>query len=252
MTEQLFLHFLNTNKQYQVTSQEAVIAGRANICNLQLGEYLNGPVTTISSRHFKIFHSANRGFLIADLYSTNGTQLNGETLPPEEPRLLRNKDLVRLSKNNNYLIEIRTDHGDGFGEDVTDAITQALIRKEEAKALAKASNTTNKMSRPDIIDEPSGLFFNKPHFFIDEKKIPQTHLTETEYNLLKYLYDHSERVCSYSELSDHVWGWAEKSAIAQAIKKLRQKLDAIVPDAGRYHIQTKRGRGYLCTRKRSE
>ncbi len=95
MSKKLFFYFPTTKQQYEITSTTELVSGRAATCGLALGKYLgNGGINTISSRHFKVYYENEIGFLIVDLFSTNGTQINGEALLPNQPKLLRNGDVI--------------------------------------------------------------------------------------------------------------------------------------------------------------
>jgi len=238
----LILLFHRTNKQYEIDATQTILAGRSNQCNLVLPHYLAGPVNTISSNHFKIYYEGDKGFFLVDLYSTNGTQINnGDNLPPNKPTFLRHGDHITLSRQEALQITVLLDRGDAG----TDTIGEDLINFELAKAQSGKFLNLSQIRKTEQI-MMVGLHFDDQSFFINGQPIPETHLTEIEYDLLKYLYRNAGRVCTYAELSEHVWGWAEKVTIAQAVKKLRQKLNVLVDTAGKRHIQTKRGVGYIC------
>lgn len=55
-------------------------------------------VLGVSRRHAKIVWSDNKSLNLLDLDSANGTYLNGSRLIPNQPRILRNGDQIRLGK----------------------------------------------------------------------------------------------------------------------------------------------------------
>ena len=59
------------------------------------GVYDNAPIDGVSRRHATISYRDNWLILI-DHNSTNGTFLNGHRLVPEQPRVIRDKDTIRV------------------------------------------------------------------------------------------------------------------------------------------------------------
>lgn len=102
---------------------------------------------------------------------------------------------------------------------------------------------------------PHGVYFRESdaQFFIDGQPIPPSYLSDVEHRLLKYLYENSNRVCSYHHIAKQVWcGWIKKNTISQRIYLLRKKLKKIRSGASESYIQTCRGhiQGYMLTKKR--
>ncbi len=242
MTQKLKLHFVPTNKQYEIVPGRAIIAGRAESCDLPLGQFFGVPVNIISSKHFKIYHETGRGFFLQDLYSTNGTQVNdGPMLAPETSLFLRHNDHIRLARRPEFEMVVLIEQGETGTDTMDEQAIQAAGLKLQSGLFLDLSEIEQRVQETRI-----GLYFDDNQFFLNGQLIPETMLTEIEQILLIYLYRHAGRVCTYSELSEKVWGFAEKASIAQAVKKLREKLDTLAPDAGQNHILTKRGFGYMC------
>ena len=68
-------------------------------------------------------------------------------------------------------------------------------------------------------------------------------LTYQEFELLRYLADHRDRVVSFDVLSGHLWGSTgpkETRRLNVLVCRLRTKLRSSDP----YHLETVRGRGY--------
>ncbi|MFA0733244.1 MAG: hypothetical protein LKKZDAJK_001686 [Candidatus Fervidibacter sp.] len=49
----------------------------------------------VSRRHCRLFHQGEQ-FFVEDLGSTNGTKLNGQALPPNQPRPIKDGDILEL------------------------------------------------------------------------------------------------------------------------------------------------------------
>lgn len=71
--------------------QEEILLGRDPSCDVVL------PDLSISERHCVIARGA-QGFKVSDLESTNGTLLNGLTLPPPASRQLCDDDLLTVGR----------------------------------------------------------------------------------------------------------------------------------------------------------
>lgn len=72
-------------------------------------------------------------------------------------------------------------------------------------------------------------------------------LSSLELRLLEYLREHSDRVVSLEELLSQVWGvpvddGASTRRVQEAVRRLRLRLESLVPPIGR--IENERGRGY--------
>jgi len=57
-----------------------------------------GETQGVSRRHAKITRREDNALHLVDLKSANGTYLNGQKLIPEQPRIVRNGDEIRLGK----------------------------------------------------------------------------------------------------------------------------------------------------------
>ena len=226
MGQTLFLHFPKNDNR--ITIVENSIAGRDHRrCNLLLPDYLQGPIQTISGRHFKISRREAGDFVLIDLGSSNGTQLNGESLEPYAERILRDGDIIKLAKNDDFLIQVLIE-----------------LEPDDFQRYAETVATLEIVSQVNT----AGLRWDqaRQQFFVDGILIPDKYLSEVEMELLSHLYQHQDEVCSYSSISDHVWGYPMlKNTISQTVRGLRQKLNGISPSSGE-HIQNVRGYGYKC------
>lgn len=210
--------------------KEELMAGLAEICDLNLSEFFDGSVTTISRLHFKIYETPD-GFVLIDLRSRNGTKLNDDMLASGEPYFLRDNDIITLAKNKKFKIKV-----DLMNYPATDFVGEP--------------SPYQKGPIPEF-----GLYFDEERsgFVVDGLLMPATHLTELENNLLHYLYKNAERVCSHNEIAKNVWGFVStNNTITVGISHLRKKLKGISDGAGKRYIKTRTGFGYMLTKKKNQ
>lgn len=225
MASKLTLQFPATQKLIEIDGRRELVAGASVTCDICLPRYFQGRVKLISRQHFKIRPVGNEGFVIVDLGSLNGTSVNGDLLAPNQPRFLRMGDVIKIANQADFIIEVTT--GEGW-------VTEAL---------------TIPVRTPKVSDTATGIAFDREHdrFIVDGRVVPDDHLTRLEYHLLAYFISHAGRTCSFDALAEHVWKEKEEkilnNTIAKAVSKLKQKLDAVAPDAGAY-IRTRRGFGF--------
>ena len=239
------LYFPQSRKTYSIKG--STTAGRdEETCDLCLVRYFNkGDVDYISNQHF-VIDKRGQNFVIKDLDSRNGTELNGGRLLPHEPRVLRNGSQIKLAKDDYFIIEVR--------------MTNPPYDKK-TKERADDPFTEDTDNEGPI---KSGLYFEQKSnsFFVDGKQIPPGHLTVLQEKLLKYLLDNAGRVCSRDELGRKVWGWRfydndndhdndkqHRGVIDKGVSNLRKKLDDISKGSGKRYIDTVHGRGYTCKPK---
>lgn len=88
-----------TRQHLQVELKDHILIGRADAAEdvhpeLDLTEY-DGMEKGVSREHASI-HSSDKGIVLFDLGSTNGTMLNNRRLPPERPVLVKSGDEIRF------------------------------------------------------------------------------------------------------------------------------------------------------------
>lgn len=79
----------NVGQRYELAPNGSMKLGRNETCNIRIQL---GPV---SREHAEIKYDQNQ-YVIRDLTSRNGTYVNENRLPPEEPHMLSNGDVVRV------------------------------------------------------------------------------------------------------------------------------------------------------------
>jgi len=218
MSEQLYLYFRPSD---HIIPLKEVVAGRKKYSHVKLGlsEYFSGDLLLISKRHFAI-HQQNGQFLIEDLRSTNGTEVDGQILVPRQWKKIQNGSEIILAAREHFMIE------------VIDEIRRDEILDGETK-VGKGTKLTASEDRQ--------------HFYLNGKEVK---LTDRQRELMQYLYRNTGRTCSFYEISKKVWfGRASKNVITQTIRKIRKRLDKIDMGAGENHIKGIRGEGYQLIRK---
>ena len=98
MPSEIWLHFPSAGQSRKVYPRQSLVAGISETCDLNLREFFSGELLpTVSRRHFKLFFIDGEGYAISDLYSRNGTKVNGIPLLPGEPWFLHSGDVVTLA-----------------------------------------------------------------------------------------------------------------------------------------------------------
>ncbi len=97
----LVIHIRDVNEPVVLEPSEETLFGRSDdplqpAAGLDLGPY-GGAEHGVSRRHAAIRRGEDTLTLV-DLGSTNGTHLNGQRLIPNQPRVLRDGDEIRLGK----------------------------------------------------------------------------------------------------------------------------------------------------------
>lgn len=219
MSEQLYLHFRHSD---QIIPLEEVVAGRKKYrrVKLDLSEYLGGDMLLISKRHFAI-HEEHGQFFIEDLDSTNGTEVDGQTLVPTQWKKIKEGSEIVLAAREQFTIE------------VIDEITKDEILIEAPTKIGKGTKLTTSEDRR--------------HFYLNGKEIK---LAGIQLTFIQLLYRNTGRTCSFYEIDNEIWfGRGGKDVIRKAIAKIRKQLDKIERGAGENHIRTIRGEGYQLIRK---
>lgn len=234
MSSNFALHFAGLDRTVELDPARRTVLGISETCDVDLRRYLPGErIKTISRRHCEIYFVADEGYALLDLSSLNGTRVNGQLLRPGEPRFLRVGDSIRLAENPDFTIAVV---GDEHCE------TEQLVPGSQPLAEAVVR---------DVLSFGQLYLADEGHFVLDTCAIPRQHFTALEEKLLRYLYGQAGRVCSYDELTHHVWGYAKydevlDATVAKVVSNLRKKLDDISAGAGMRHIRTVRGRGITC------
>lgn len=203
--------------------EDAVTIGRDAASTIQI----NSPY--ISRHHARVeMHDAQP--VLIDLGSRNGSLLNGSRVTGSTP--LRPGDIITIG---DATIECL---GDSPGGEAT----RTLVITSPAAAGGNASPNATGPAQPDALHVD-------PQFYevtIGGRPL-ERRLSAQEFQLLSYLYEHRDRVCTRQELGDTIWGrdhW-DPNMLHRLIHRLKEKLE---PDDERSrYVQTVPWVGYRCT-----
>jgi len=97
------LHLINKNLGLDVKIEKDVFIGR------ETGDFVDifGEYQTVSGRHLQIDFDLQKGWLVTDLGSTNGTKYNNMLLVPNRPQILTDKSYLIIA-NIEFYVQILT------------------------------------------------------------------------------------------------------------------------------------------------
>jgi len=187
-------------------AKSSIIIGREAESDVQIAD------RQVSRQHAEVTRT-ERGFMLRDLGSKNGTFLNGEPVT-QEPRLMRN------------------------GDDVGIALCAKLTFVEEN---ATAPVTSEQLQKPFIKMDLAA----KRVWVAGAEVTPP--LSLAQYNLLELLYKNRGKVVSRDQVVGTVWSDEEAEGVSeQAIdalaRRLRERITEIDPE--NKYIETVRGHGF--------
>ena len=194
--------------------------GRDETCDIRI----QSPY--VSRQHARI-ESRDDEFLLVDLGSRNGSLLNGARVEGIAP--LHAGDVIAIGD-----ASIRCVFGAPAPEQTRTMVFQGASAAPSAPPAAETA--------PDAIHVDAQTF---------EVSIggapPARRLSAQEFQLLSYLYEHHERVCTRRELGDAIWGrdqW-DPNMLHRLVHRLKEKIEPN-PDKPRY-VQTVPWVGYRLT-----
>jgi hypothetical protein len=97
------LHLINKNLGLDIKIEKDVLVGRTT------GDFVDifRKYQTVSSRHLQINFDLQKGWLVTDLGSTNGTKYNNIALVPNKPQILKDKSYLIIA-NIEFYVQILT------------------------------------------------------------------------------------------------------------------------------------------------
>lgn len=174
----------------------------------------------ISDRQVSRLHArlilTQKGVLLEDLDSKNGTHLNGQRLT--EPQILQDGDSIQIA-----LIQ----HFTYLSSDATLPLDDEFLEPQPAKtSLLRLEKRSHRV-------------------WIGNKEVLPP-LSASQYKLLEILYDHQGRVVSRARVIEFVWSADEavvvsEQALDALVRRLRDRLASIDPLHA--YITTVRGHG---------
>ena len=201
--------------------EEAVIIGRASTgskADIKIHDDF------VSRQHAEICYQQNR-YILRDLESTNGTQLDGKRIIPGE--------IYPLAHNSTV----------GFGISREDVRVLIRFKESPTTSTARIDEVDS-----DIINELEWLKVDedKSEVWVDGKPLI---LSKKEYQLMVFLCQRPGKICSRDDIIAGVWPEvADKTgvsdaAIDQMIHRLRTKIE---PDLSQpVRLISRKGFGYM-------
>lgn len=97
------LHLINKNLGLDIKIEKDVLIGR------ETGDFVDifSKYETVSGRHLQIDFDSQKGWLVTDLGSTNGTKYNDIPLVPNRPQILTDKSYLIIA-NMEFYVQILT------------------------------------------------------------------------------------------------------------------------------------------------
>ena len=187
-----------------------VIIGRDNVCDIVI------PSRQVSRQHAK-FTPSNKGVIIEDLGSKNGTHCNGQMV--EKPTPLKDGDVVQIALAQQFVF---------LSSDAT--LPLEKFENFESPPVQTGRLRLEKRSRQVWIG--------------DEEVIPP--LSVSQFHLLELLYEREGQVVPRKEIIAKIWGVenaveVSEQALDALVRRLRDRLATLDPTNP--YIVTVRGHG---------
>jgi len=178
----------------------------------------------VSRQHAEIAYEQYR-YMLRDLGSTNGTQLDGRRLAPGNSLPLMHNSVIGLGINREE--------------------ARVVLRFKESPTTSTARIDINEVERTEPVDWLR-IDEKKREVYADGKVLS---LSKKEYQLMYFLSNRAGKVCSRDDIIAEVWpeaadpGGVSDAAIDQLIHRLRVKIepDPLHP----VRLVSKKGFGYL-------
>jgi pSer/pThr/pTyr-binding forkhead associated (FHA) protein len=230
-----FLEGPARGKSYDITDCQSLLVGRDPVA--RNGEQVLSVPDRALSRHHLRFHSSpeNLFYYVEDLDSTNGTELNGKALKPGHKVRLISGDLIMAGRTQIYFVDSGgTEIKDLSRRDYKfwDAFDVEVNKNKPTDEipLLKASGASEQEKSPFIrLDTRTGKIL------INNQELK---LIGKQHRLFTYLYEHRERVCTHTELIEHIWNTRPDSLadsnllpttnnVQQLVREIRKKIDQL-------------------------
>jgi DNA-binding response OmpR family regulator len=191
-----------------IIDKDEIILGRGEECDYHVDD------RQVSREHARI-RRTDRGYLLEDLDSKNGTFLNGS--PVKSPQLLQDGDVIQVAL----------------------AVKIMFIGTESTIPLSMSDAAQMGLGRLRMDDQAHRVWLG------DTELEPP--LSLPQFRLLHLLYRNPERVITRHEVIEEVWpesiaeGVSEQ-AIDALIRRLRERLSDVDPEHN--YVVTVRGHGF--------
>lgn len=191
--------------QSWILDQDTIIIGRGADCDIVI------PERQISRHHAQV-ERRNRGYLLIDLGSKNGTYVNGQEV--NQPYLLQDGDEVQIA----LCVKLSFVGAEATVPLSFEGVTGSPVRVDKG--------TRRVWVRGQELEPP---------------------LSPAQYRLLEVLLDADGRVVSRDEIVNAVWpedieAGVSEQAIDALVRRLRDRLSEVAPD--QQYVVTVRGHGF--------
>ena len=196
--------------------QDVMTVGRDPSCTIRIDSLY------VSRQHARIERGPD-GPMLIDLGSVNGSLLNGNRVEGSAP--LQAGDVITLA---DATIEC-------LAEEITDGTTRSL-RRDMLQAQPEPPPPS------DLLRVDAQAY----EVWVGDSQL-ERRLSAQEFELLKTLYEHRDRVCTRQELGDAIWGtgnW-DPNMLHRLVHRLKEKIEPN-PEKPRY-VQTVPWVGYRVT-----
>lgn len=193
--------------------RDVITIGRDPSCTIRLDSQY------VSRHHARIEVRQGDAPLLIDLGSRNGTRRNGARV--EGSVALQDGDIIEIADTT---IEC-------LSEEALEGTTRTFVPPKREPP-----------SPPDLLRVDPQAY----EVWLGDRQ-PERRLSSQEFELVRYLYEHRDRVCTRQELGDAIWGpgnW-DPNMLHRLVHRLKEKIEPN-PEKTRY-IQTVPWVGYRVT-----
>ncbi len=196
-------------------------------------DVLIDPTDTLASRrHAMLFYDFDQVCWFFEDTSRNGSFVNDQHVHHARVRL-NSGDRLRIGKSFDVTFMTIGDTDEVVGNLLTsDMLSSAMQPRTDL--------FTNKAEQAP----PKGLWLGRNGIvWRDGRRLPFS-LSKTEYQLLQYLFEHANELCTYDEVIQAVWGeMRPRDTLHELIFRLRRKIEPH-PGMARY-LRIQPGRGII-------
>ena len=190
--------------------QGSMTIGREAICDIVI------PSRQVSRQHAR-FIPSQKGVILEDLGSKNGTHCNGQ--PIEDPTLLKDGDVIQIALAQQFVF----------------LSSDATLPLDSFEHPERSPGTENRLR----LDKRSR------QVWIDQEEVIPP-LSVSQFHLLEILYENEGQVVPRKDIISQIWGAenaveVSEQALDALVRRLRDRLASLDPDHP--YIITVRGHG---------
>lgn len=208
--------------------RETYVIGRAPACSIRIDSLY------VSREHARI-ELRSEGLVLVDLGKMNASTVNGVRVENRSV-VLNPGDVIGIA---DATIECLSE---AMADGTTKALDKPVSQVIQPQSVSRLSPASVSQPRPDELRLDAQSY----EVTIGETPL-ERRLSAQEFDLLRFLYEKQDRVCTSQELGDAIWGngnW-DKDMLHRLVHRLKRKLEPN-PDKPRY-VQTIPWIGYRVT-----